>query len=384
MVDGFGGEINETARRIAERSRLKQGTPADNPNAFLKQHSPEKPKPTPEEEYRWKRLADPNWYKNRGPHPAIGETAAVIGGVATKVAEPVKEAVKEVIDEHGQKIRDAAIKTTVVAAVGGTSILGGRAHHRERVSHRHHGHEATYSRGIGISGDLNYVVDNRISPPNFKQEAPQNVEKLPNEAPKEERNEVPELKRAEATLTEEQKIVAELTRKAMAVVPDKHHIKKEARIAIPLIIEALREEGLTSNEVLAYALATTEWESKFHPGLEIDADSQANDLNYSGGARYAGRGYVQLTHDFNYQEIGAYIGYDLLNHPEMAEDPEIAARVLAAYFKLHGTVKFAENRQYLEARRTINGGEFDSEDPNVSSKPYDIEDTALLYLAILN
>ncbi len=46
------------------------------------------------------------------------------------------------------------------------------------------------------------------------------------------------------------------------------------------------------------------------------------------GARYCGRGYVQLTWKNNYRRIGALIGVDLVGDPDRALEPEIAATIL--------------------------------------------------------
>lgn len=43
---------------------------------------------------------------------------------------------------------------------------------------------------------------------------------------------------------------------------------------------------------------------------------------------YYGRGYVMLTWYENYQLMGRLLGIDLLNNPELAKDPEIAAKIM--------------------------------------------------------
>lgn len=46
------------------------------------------------------------------------------------------------------------------------------------------------------------------------------------------------------------------------------------------------------------------------------------------GVKYCGRGYVQLTWHDNYLRLGKEIGVDLVNDPDLALDPGIAARVM--------------------------------------------------------
>ena len=77
---------------------------------------------------------------------------------------------------------------------------------------------------------------------------------------------------------------------------------------------------------------------------------------------YYGMGYVQLTWYDNYKLLGEILGVDLLGNPELAKDPEIAAKImiigmtrglftgrkLGDYFKPQMT-------DYLHARKIING-----------------------------
>jgi predicted chitinase len=51
------------------------------------------------------------------------------------------------------------------------------------------------------------------------------------------------------------------------------------------------------------------------------------------GWKFHGRGYVQLTGRANYERIGKEIGLDLVNHPELAANREIAAKIAVHYWE---------------------------------------------------
>jgi len=60
-----------------------------------------------------------------------------------------------------------------------------------------------------------------------------------------------------------------------------------------------------------------------------------NNSKVGDGAKYKGRGYNQITGKVNYEKVGKLIGVDLVSHPELLETPEIAAKGIAAFFKLN-------------------------------------------------
>ena len=77
------------------------------------------------------------------------------------------------------------------------------------------------------------------------------------------------------------------------------------------------------------------------------------------GARFAGRGYVQLTGRANYAKAGAKIGVNLIDYPDKAMMPDLAARI-AILGMTEGWFtgkKFADYLpgDYVGARRIING-----------------------------
>lgn len=84
------------------------------------------------------------------------------------------------------------------------------------------------------------------------------------------------------------------------------------------------------------------------------------------GAKYAGRGYVQLTGRANYAKAGAKLTQPLIANPDLAMQPQIAADILRhgmregwftgksfqSYLPAAG---LADKAQFTAARRIING-----------------------------
>lgn len=133
------------------------------------------------------------------------------------------------------------------------------------------------------------------------------------------------------------------------------------------IDQALKQEGINDPKVKAYALATIQHETagtnapideyggdqyftKMYEGRSDLGNTQPGD-----GAKYHGRGFIQLTGRYNYRKMGERIGADLENNPELAKDPVIAAKILAAFFKDRGVADAAQSGDFIGARRPVNG-----------------------------
>lgn len=72
------------------------------------------------------------------------------------------------------------------------------------------------------------------------------------------------------------------------------------------------------------------------------------------GYRFHGRGYFQFTGRYNYTTFGEKFGVDLAGDPEQAAQPEMAARLAIAYWKLKVPEKYREDA--AKAGFHINGG----------------------------
>jgi murein DD-endopeptidase MepM/ murein hydrolase activator NlpD len=119
---------------------------------------------------------------------------------------------------------------------------------------------------------------------------------------------------------------------------------------LPFILKAMAAEGLTSKNQLVGIIATIYVETtSFRP---IDEKGNPD--------RYRGRGWIQLTFSYNYGSFGKILKVDLLNNPDLANQPEIAAKILVAYWKgKHNANQncsiSAEQGNWPEVRRQVNG-----------------------------
>jgi putative chitinase len=146
---------------------------------------------------------------------------------------------------------------------------------------------------------------------------------------------------------------------------------------LPHVLGALTAAGIDDKPMVLMAVATIRAETAgFRPlneGISRFNTARApgsrpfglydnrEDLGNQGppdGERFRGRGFVQLTGRANYQQHGAAIGVDLVVDPDQANDPAIAARLLASFLK----TKESRIRTSLAAgdlaaaRRLVNGG----------------------------
>lgn len=142
---------------------------------------------------------------------------------------------------------------------------------------------------------------------------------------------------------------------------------------LPNILAALRTEGLVDRWMILMTLSTIYVETgQFDPIPEgisqynTSPDGAPFDL-YNGrmgngpdGARFKGRGFIQLTGHDNYRDIGNAIGVDLLSDPDRALDSVVASEILARFLKRAETairVALAE-KNLADARRAVNGGSY--------------------------
>lgn len=139
------------------------------------------------------------------------------------------------------------------------------------------------------------------------------------------------------------------------------------RSYLPGVISALKLEKIYSRPCLVAALATIGTEvAAFKPVVEEGSSNYFRRL-YEGrvdlgntqsgdGARYCGRGLIQITGRRNYRFYGKRIGIDLETYPERALEPDISAKILALYFADHAIPEAACRKNWTYCRTAVNGG----------------------------
>ena len=74
------------------------------------------------------------------------------------------------------------------------------------------------------------------------------------------------------------------------------------------------------------------------------------------GARFIGRGFLQITGRANYRALGKRVGLDLEAEPELAARPDIAVRLACAYWTMRRINQACDAGSFRAVTRRINGG----------------------------
>lgn len=147
---------------------------------------------------------------------------------------------------------------------------------------------------------------------------------------------------------------------------------------LPYVAAALGALGLTDQPMICAALGTiraesegflpiSEFQSQFNtapggpPFGRYDGRKDLGNDEPNDGARFKGRGFVQLTGRHNYEKYGVVLGIDLSSdtaHADLANAPEVAALLLAVFLaERAGAMRTAlANNDLATARRLVNGG----------------------------
>lgn len=126
---------------------------------------------------------------------------------------------------------------------------------------------------------------------------------------------------------------------------------------------AMQEFGINTPDREAMFLAQVAHESgafryvrELANGSAYEGRTDLGNTEAGDGARFRGRGLIQITGRANYQACGDALGFDAISTPELLEEPDEAARSAAWFWQTHGLNELADRGDFLRITKRINGG----------------------------
>ena len=85
---------------------------------------------------------------------------------------------------------------------------------------------------------------------------------------------------------------------------------------------------------------------EFADGSQYEGRKDLGNVKPGDGPKYKGRGFIQITGRANYTQAAKDLGIDLVNHPELAERPDVATKVSLWYWKTRVQPKISNFNNY--------------------------------------
>lgn len=131
----------------------------------------------------------------------------------------------------------------------------------------------------------------------------------------------------------------------------------------PILLEAMIAYGIDTELRAIYFAGQLCVESdqfcttiEYSSGNEYEGRNDLGNTKDGDGARFRGRGFIQLTGRANYVEAGKVFKLDLINHPELVAELPLALGVSCWFWQRHHCNGPADNEDILAVTRIINGG----------------------------
>jgi putative chitinase len=125
---------------------------------------------------------------------------------------------------------------------------------------------------------------------------------------------------------------------------------------------AATEAGLKGAELASFMAQVAHESDNFNSVIEYasgnayEGRSDLGNTQPGDGARYKGRGHIQLTGRANYKKAGDALGLDLVGNPELVEDPKVAADVSIWFWKNKVRPQVPDFLDTERVTKVVNGG----------------------------
>jgi putative chitinase len=132
---------------------------------------------------------------------------------------------------------------------------------------------------------------------------------------------------------------------------DKFEINTPLRIA-HFLGQVLHESG--GFRYLREIWGPTDAQKRYEPPSSLA--TRLGNTQKGDGARYMGRGVIQLTGRSNYAQFSKAMGVDFVAHPELVESPQYAVTAAGWYWSTRKINQWADKDDLLKVTRLVNGG----------------------------
>ena len=95
---------------------------------------------------------------------------------------------------------------------------------------------------------------------------------------------------------------------------------------------------------------------KYDPRFRPGKAAALGNIKAGDGAKYKGRGFIQITGRDNYRRAGQALGLPLEKHPELAEKPEVAAKIAIWFWQNRVSPKVTNFNDTAAVTKHINPG----------------------------
>ena len=131
----------------------------------------------------------------------------------------------------------------------------------------------------------------------------------------------------------------------------------------PLLSKYMSEYNIDNKHRKSAFLATIIHESgsfnytkEIASGQAYEGRKDLGNIHPGDGVRFKGRGLIQLTGRYNYQQATKAFNVDFISNPELMEQPEWATAVSAWWWANRGLNAVADTRDFRHVTRMVNGG----------------------------
>lgn len=131
-------------------------------------------------------------------------------------------------------------------------------------------------------------------------------------------------------------------------------------------VDRLFPAEINTHQRLAHFIAQTAHETGGYQWLQelggpsyfsrYDGRADLGNIHPGDGAKYHGRGLIQLTGRNNYMRATVVVGRDLIGDPDLAATPAIAVQTAVMFWNDHGLSALADADDTVAITRRINGG----------------------------